>query len=178
MNADNLALVAVERDRVMQFVAPCMTWQPYGPDSTYNWLWLYNSNMKLSVWDAPQMPPLQLDGSGGCARGAWSTANQSAAHAVLVPSSGVPPGYHYQLHVQMMQSPQGILETAPVIVADSALLHRSVGTGWEVAFDMDRGYIIGGWGQTLQSLDVEVTDGILAGAVTLLARIPNDSQLF
>jgi len=122
VHKDNPALVAMERNRVMQFVAPYMTWQPCGPDSTYNWSFLYNPHMELSVWDAP----LQLghhSRSDRCAHGTChangdeTTADQTAAHAVRgcpVLSSGVPPGYEYHLQMQPIQSTQDMLETAPV----------------------------------------------------------------
>ena len=48
VHTDSPALVAMERNRVMQFVAPYMTWQHW-PESTYNWSFLYNPYMELSV---------------------------------------------------------------------------------------------------------------------------------
>ena len=110
------ALVAKERNRVMQFEAPYMVWQPRGPDSTYTWPFLYNAHMELSVWDAP----LQLDDHsrpGRCARSACH-ADQAATHAVrgCPELSGVPPGYEDQLQMLEMQPFQGMPETAPVIV--------------------------------------------------------------
>ena len=56
VHTDRPALAAMERNRVMQFVAPYMTWERF-PDLRNNWSFLYNPYMELSVWDAP----LQLD---------------------------------------------------------------------------------------------------------------------
>ena len=133
MHTDSPALVAMERNRVMQFVAPYMTWQPCGPYSTYNWSFSYNPYMELSLWGAP----LQLDdhelalhvnGDGSTADQAAGSWVRNVAHAMRdwpVLSSGVPPGYEYQLQMQSMQSTLDMLETAPAIVSDSTLLHWS-----------------------------------------------------
>ena len=96
-----------------------------------------------------------------------TTADQAAAHAVPgcpVLSSGVPPGYEYQLQMQLMQSTQDMPETAPVIVSDSTLLHWSVSCKL-VTLGMDKGYIIGGYGKILPQLPENMKDGIIAGAV-------------
>ena len=117
------ALVAMECNRVMQCVAPYMTWERY---LTHNRSFLYNPYMELSVWEAP----LQLD--------------DHSRHAVRpVLSSGVPPGYEYQLQMQPM-STQDMLETetAPLIVSDSTLLHWSVSCKL-ITLGMDKCYIIG-----------------------------------
>ena len=77
----------------------------------------------------PQATTASSEGGGQAlpdATGDGSTADQAAAHAVRgcpVLSSGVPPLYEYQLQMQSMHSTQNMLETAPVIVSDSTLLH-------------------------------------------------------
>ena len=105
-----------------------------------------------------------------------TTADQAAAHAVPgcpVLSSGVPPGYDYQLQMLSMQSTQDMLETAPVIVSDSTLLHWSVSCKL-LTLGMDKGYIIGGYGKILLQLPEDMKAGILAGAVrhAVRARVP------
>ena len=57
VHTDSPGVATMERNRVMQFVAPYMAWQPGGTDPTYNCPWLYNPYMDLSIWGAP----LQLD---------------------------------------------------------------------------------------------------------------------
>ena len=100
--------------------------------------------------------------------GDGSTADQPAGSEMPssgVPSSGVPRGYEYQLQVQLVQSTRDMLETAPIIVSDSTLLHWSVPCGKLVTLGIDKGYIIGGYGTILQTLPENMKDGILAGAV-------------
>ena len=184
MHADS-ALVAMERNRVMKYiVAPYMTWQPCGPDSIHNCPYLYNSHMDLSVWD----PPLQLDGHSSSKKrardashaGDGSTADQAVAHAVRrcpVLSSGVPPEYEYQLQMQSMQSTQDMLETAPVIVSDSTLLHWSDRSGKLVKLGKAKGYIICGYGKILLSLPKNMKDDILGGAVRHAKKIDSRARV-
>ena len=96
-----------------------------------------------------------------------TTADQAAAHAVRgcsVLSSGVPPGYEYQLQMHSIECTQDMLETAPVLVSDSTLPHWSVSC-MLLTLGMDKGYIIGGYGEILLQLPENMKDGILAGAV-------------
>ena len=175
VHTDSPALVAMERNRVMQFVAPYMTWELF-PDWTRNRSFLYNPYMELSVWGAPLQLDDQADQAAADAVDAPlpnrsflynPTADQAAAQAVRgcpVLSSGVPPWYEYQLQMQSMQSTKDMLETAPVIVSDSTLLHWSVFCKL-VTLGMDKGYIIGGYGKILLQLPENMIDDILAGAV-------------
>ena len=102
--------------------------------------------MQLSVWDAP----LQLD--------------DHRRHAMRPGlSSGVPPGWNDQLQMQSMES-KDMLETAPVIVSDSTLLHWSVSCKL-VALGMAKGYITGEYGQILLGLPETMKFDILACAV-------------
>ena len=78
-------------------------------------------------------------------------------------SSGLPPGYAYQLQMQSMHY-LDMLDTAPAIVSDSTLLRWSESCKF-VTLGMDKGYSIGGYGNICLQLPDNMKYGILVGAV-------------
>ena len=145
------ARVKWECNRVMQFVTQYMTWEPCGPDSTYNCPYLWNPTMDISIWDLE--------------RTAAQAATNNGVHQMLsLSSSGVPLEYNNQLDIQKFQHTQEMLKTARIIVADSTLL-QSCTDCQLVALGKDMGYIIGGYGKTLLGLSQNMKRNIVAGAL-------------